>query len=339
MGIIIPPIPVPPTDANPNTSDINFHSGLPQEQGPGAAGPPDPQFQYLNPSGPNGLNYGLPPSGPPKVEIGSEFQQGGIDGAAWTRREALISPDQLVNRFLFGIPLYSAVPDPITGVRARLTPENIKDAVFRAVGRIELESGITISPVTRVVKLPFDRNEYLQMGFFLVPYRPILRVDWLTVMTSDNQLVYQVPNEWVDAGNFQRGQINIVPLQPAYLNAGFVPSQSAGGAAFLSILGAKGWIASYWGLKYTTGFDTAAGIPVAMNELIGCEAAIDLLNLLAATNRVQSYSLGVDGLSQSASTPGPQVYQFRIEQLLEQKKILLNKFKALYSLKIFSSNV
>jgi hypothetical protein len=143
----------------------------------------------------------------------------------------------------------------------------------------------------------------------------------------------------VEASGFQRGQINIVPLTIAFTNGGFIPSQSAGGAAFLSILGAKGWIPAYWQIEYTTGFPDGA-LPRDLNELIGVVAAIETLSLLATTDAdANSRSIGIDGMSQSVSSAGPQKYQARIEVLTAKKQMLIDKFKSRFALKMFSSNV
>jgi hypothetical protein len=278
------------------------------------------------------------PSGDAKDIIGSEYLQGAVDGTAWGRREPLIDPDKLKVRFLFGIPMYSAIPDPVTQVRAPYTNEMMKDAILRAANRIELETSITILPVERKVKMPFDRTEYLNLGYVLMPHRPILKMVSMYVADAQQQPIYAIPNEWIDMGQAHKGQINVLPLQPAYLNSGYLPSQTSGGAAWLSILGARGWIGSYWMVDYVTGFDES-GIPSTMNDLIGIEAAIDILNMLQATNRVSSHSLGIDAMSQSVSTPGPQVYQARLEGLEKQKQVLKGKLKSLYQLGIHSSNV
>jgi hypothetical protein len=195
-----------------------------------------------------------------------------------------------------------------------------------------------VLPVERYHRAPFDRTLYLNLGHFDLPSRPILRVMSLAVETANGDTVYSVPTTWIDLGQAHIGQINLLPLQPAYLNSGFLPSQQAGGAAFLSILGSKGWIASYWTIKYITGYDES-GIPTPVNDLIGVEAAISVLSMLGATNRVSSHSLGVDAMSQSVSTPGPQVYQARIEALMAQKKKLISRLQMRHGLKIFAGNV
>ena len=77
-------------------------------------------------------------------------------------------------------------------------------------------------------------------------------------------------------------------------------------------------------------------MPRVINEIIGINAALEILSLLQATNKSQSYSLSVDGLSQSSTTPGPQVYQARIDFLLKKKDGLVKKIKNTYGGQIFT---
>jgi hypothetical protein len=111
-----------------------------------------------------------------------------------------------------------------------------------------------------------------------------------------------------------------------------------GGAAWLSILGQGGWVASYWQARVIVGMD-AGHIPLFINELIGLIAAIDILGKLAALYRIASYSTGLDAASQSVSTPGVSLYDGAIERMEKEKAVKLNKVKALYYKKIFVDNV
>src|SRR6185369_13911889 len=111
---------------------------------------------------------------------------------------------------------------------------------------------------------------------------------------------------------------------------------STGGAFFLSILGNRQWIPAYWKITYTSGFKDGM-VPRVINELISTIAAMEILSQLAATYaRVQSHSLGIDGLSQSVSTPGPAVFQVRIQELTDKRKALVGKIRAKYGTKLFS---
>ena len=276
-----------------------------------------------------------------RPKVGSEIDQATDGQAAFGRTEPLITVDELKSRYLFGIPLVAALPDPITKVRAQMNDEMLKDVIRRAAGQAELElgTGVHISPVEVTRRVPFDRAEYRSLGFFRLPEKPILRFTSMKVKTADGSPVYDVPLTWVDPGQFAKGQVNVIPLMPAFVGqGGTLPSFDAGGAAWLSILGQAGWVASYWELVYWTGFEEGH-MPAMVNQLVGVIGAIDVLTRLAATYRISSYSLGLDAASQSVSGPGPQLYETAITRLMEEKKILLNKLKTKLYNKIAVDNV
>jgi uncharacterized RDD family membrane protein YckC len=109
---------------------------------------------------------------------------------------------------------------------------------------------------------------------------------------------------------------------------------SGNGAAFLlSYIGQAAFTPSYWRITYTAGFPESA-VPRVLNELIGVQAALDILSDIASTFRISSYSLGLDGMSQSQSTPGPQVYKVRVDELQLKKKTLLQRLKSMYGTKL-----
>jgi hypothetical protein len=258
---------------------------------------------------------------------------------SFERYEPMLTVQQLKDRYLFGIPLVSMLPDPVTKKRAELTDEMLKDRIRIACSTVELELGIFITPVEITRRLPFDRAEYRQLGFFRLPDAPVLKVTSLKVTTADSTPVYTVPNEWVDPGQLKMGQVNIIPLMPAFIGqGGTLPSFDAGGAAWLSILGQSGWVPSYWQMVYIAGMEEGA-IPVMVNELVGIVAAIDTLALLAATNRIASYGLSLDAASQNVNSGGPSVYDSAIEKLELRKKTVMGRLKAKWNRKFFVGNV
>lgn len=227
----------------------------------------------------------------------------------------------------------------MTHKRAELTDDMLKDRIRIACSTVELELGIFITPVEITRRLPFDRALYRQLGFFRLPDSPVLKVLSLKVTTADSTPVYTVPNEWVDPGQLRQGQVNIVPLMPAFIGqGGTLPSFDAGGAAWLSILGQSGWVPSYWQMVYVAGMEEGA-IPVMVNELVGIVAAIDTLALLAATNRIASYGLSLDAASQNVNSGGPSIYDSAIEKLELRKKTVLGKLKAKWYKKLFVGEV
>jgi hypothetical protein len=269
-----------------------------------------------------------------RSDTASTDGQGSIE-----RYEPLLTVDTLKRQFLFGIPLVSMLPNPVTKKRDEMTDPDLKEYLRRAVLQAETELNIFITPVEITRRLPFDRAEYRQLGYFKLPEAPVLKITSLKVTTADSTPVYTVPLEWVDPGQLKIGQVNIIPLMPAFIGqGGTLPSFDAGGAAWLSILGQSGWVPSYWQMKYIAGMDEGA-IPVMVNELIGIIAAINILQALAATNRVASYGLSLDAASQNVSTGGVNLYDPVIEKLELRKKTVMGRLKARWNRKFFVSNI
>jgi hypothetical protein len=273
-----------------------------------------------------------------KPGIGATFPENAI-ASELQRLEPILGPDELTTRHLWGIPLVSQMVDPRTRKLIELTPEQVKDIIEGAVAQAESELNICISPVQFREKHAFDRNLYEAYGFVKTLQRPILSLEKLSVTPANGGDVYLVPLEWVENAYYPRGQINIIPMTAAFIQGGYVPTGSAGGAFFLAIMGNRQWLPAYWQLEYTCGYKDGM-VPRILNEYIGTIAAIEILSQLAATfARSQSHSLGIDGLSQSVSTPGPQIFKIRIDELKEKRGKLAKQIKRLYGRNIFSSNV
>jgi hypothetical protein len=291
---------------------------------------------FTTPSPPGSVGYGAGD----KVKVGSEYDNAVDAQAAVTRVEPLITVDQLKDRYLFGIPLVAPLPDPLTKKRAVMSDEMLRDAIVRAVSTVEaaIGAGFHIIPTQIQRRLPFDRAEYMSLGFFRIPETPILRVSELKVKTADGAGVYEVPCNWLDPGQFKKGQISVIPLMPASLYGGSALPASSGGAAWIAILGNMGWVASYWTLTAIVGFEEGH-IPMQVNEAVGLTAAIDVLGKLAALYRVQSYSTGLDSASQSVSTAGVALYDNAIQRMQDELKSKVNQLKGRYYKRIFVDNV
>lgn len=259
----------------------------------------------------------------------------------WARTESLLSPDLLVQRFLFGIPLRSRLKNPVTNKYDTWTPEILKDCILRAVADVETMAGIEVFPVQHDEPHPFDRVEFETYGYFRLRHKPVLTIDQLAIRPANNVQstnIWIMPKEWISFTDAAKGQINIIPLIAGDSQV-FFQAQTTNGAAFiLSFLSSLPFAPGMWQVKYTSGF-AEGNIPKVLNELIGCTAAIDVLSALAATNLYSSYSLGMDSMSQSQSGPGPQVYDTRIAALELKRKALMNKFKTLFGSKLAMSHI
>ncbi len=260
-----------------------------------------------------------------------------LDGdveSAWTRVEPLLTPELLQAEHLFGIPLVSGMPDPVTRRVAVMTPELLQRFITKAALQLELEIGIHIFQTRRKERLPFDKQEFASFGFFRLQKRPISSIEKLSIESSDGTNFFSIPLNWIDTGQLPAGQINILPLSP-----GGAVSGAPGGLIYMQLLQGMQWIPSYFTVEYTVGWPDNM-LPVVINDLIGTQAAITILGVLAATHaRTTSTSLGIDGMSQSVGTPGPQLFDAAITKLEAQKKTLVNKVKKKVGLGLFVGNV
>lgn len=266
-----------------------------------------------------------------KLNPRSVFPENAKDAQEWSRVEPLITADVLLRRHLFGIPLHTPTKNPITGRADIKTLDDLKDHVMRAIACIEIECGIDIFPVQRAERHPFDRQFLEMYGYMRSQHKPILSIEKLSIRPGNGEDIYITPNEWISDGYFAKGMVSIVPLVPATATQ-FTTAAATNGAAFMIAIQGVGWVPSYWELTYTTGFPEAR-MPRVMNELIGLQAAIDVCADMAATYRVSSHSLGIDGASQSNSTPGPQIYDVKIKELKEKKAMIISKIKSMYGIK------
>lgn len=269
------------------------------------------------------------------------YPQQAVDGQEWSRTEALLTPDLFVQRFLRGVPLVSRLKNPLTGKPDVWTPAILQDAILRAVAQVEIQTGVEVFPVQHDEPIPFDRVNFETYGYFRLKHRPVLSIDQLSIRPANNvqgSLVWPVPKEWISFQNADKGQINIVPLVAANTQV-FYQAQTTNGAAFImTFLTAIPFVPSFWQCLYTTGF-AEGNIPKVLNELVGCTAAIEILGEIAATNIYSSYSMGIDGMSQGQSGDGPRVFETRIKQLEDRRRMLEQKFKAIYGVKLAMGNI
>ncbi len=272
-----------------------------------------------------------------KPGIGALIPEGATEQGL-RRMEPLLTPTQLVERHLFGIPLVSAVKNPFTGKAQIMTEEMVKDVIDRSISMLEMDSSLSIFPNQITEKLEFDRQAFQSWGYMQLNQKPVASLESLQIVPANGTSIYTVNKEWIETSALHRGQVTVIPMGAA-IAGGVAPSGTLGGSAFLAVLGHQHWIPSYWQAVYTTGFVDGM-MPKIINEIIGVYAAIEILSQLSATNaQANSHSLGIDGLSQSSSGPGADKYTKRVEQLEGKKTALLKKIKVLFGQSIISSHV
>ena len=349
-----PSKPVPPFDNVSNTeiADNNNANINPTENAGFGNLPFNPYSPNLNNTqNDNGLGWGsnnisvIAPGNfqNSKGTLGSVLPEKAVWTHPYTRVENLLTPQQLRDRFLFGVPLYSSQKDPVTGRRAEITDEMIRDSILpRAVMMAEQGTHTDIFPVQRAERKEFDRVAFQSFGYCLVEHRPVSSIQQFAIApTGAGVNTWVMPLSWIETGNLIRGQINFIPLTVAYTGGGtgsYVPTDGGGGGAMLlNVMAQRNFIPAYFTVSYVSGYENGV-VPIWINELIGNYAAKIILEQLAATNKIPNYSLAVDGISQSVNTSGTTVYAERLRQIDESIDRLVNQVKSMCSVKMLMTN-
>jgi len=246
-----------------------------------------------------------------------------------TRAEPIITPAEVQSRYMKNIPTKFAHDE--------LTVDDFKDQIKLAINRIELELDIDIYPVERTEKHPYTHTEYINYCFLRTKMGPIMRLEHICVRSANGENLYEIPPQWIDPGNFHFRQINVIPLMSTYGINQFSNSTQPAGLVLLTIMGGLGFIPSYWEIKYTSGVSKTEGqVPVPVNELIGLEAAHKMISMAQAANTKNSVSISQDGLSQSSSGPGPEVYKRRMDDIQDQIDLIKRSLKKRFSKKFLT---
>ena len=312
----------------------------------GSSGPTGPGYQHYPCTPEYGSGWNYEPANSPgdyrhsKSGLGEVFPDNQIATDGWNANEPLITPEQLRKTHLFGLPLVSAIPDPVTQQVSVMEDTDLREYIMEAVSLAELECQFAILPRQILEKRAFDKSEYDAFGYMLLRHRPITSIQSLTVTPSNEQSVYEIPLTWCDTGYLHQGQLNLIPLTIALKSGTTVGlTSTAGGAMFLSIFGNRPWIPAMFEIRYTIGFHDGK-LPKVVNQLIGVIAAMEVLSLLATTySRSTSSSLSFDGISQSISTPGPELFVQRLKELALKRQWLIRKLQRNFGLGIIIDNV
>jgi hypothetical protein len=270
-----------------------------------------------------------------KTGGGSVYPIHAVDTSGnFDRIEPLITPEILIKDWLFAVPLYDRVTN------TRMTNEDLKRTIVRAIRQLELELKINIFPVERQIKMPFDYALFKYFGHLEIPYKPIHTLLSLYLEDSNFNNIYTFPPSIIETRNMWMGQLNFGPVT-VQTPTGLVFNEAAGGGGGVLLLVQTMMATSmpaFYVIDCITGFPDSQ-IPGVINELIGITAALEVISRVSPIFKVNSQSISHDGLSQSISGPGPQVFAARIADLKEKKAGMLKQLKHLFYNSIFVSNI
>ena len=247
----------------------------------------------------------------------------------FARVEPIITPKKMVSRYLKGIDLSDYDDD------------ELKDYIEEAINEIEELTNLKLSPVQHKERLPFDRQAYQHFVFMKTNNGPIMSVEDLLIESSNGENIYRLPPDWIEMGLAHKRQLNLIPILSIFGAAGLKDGQASNaGLIFIQAINNFSWLPAFFTITYTVGVCRKEGhLPKTLNQIVGITAAIDVLSNKAAQNKHTSTSISQDGLAQSASTPGPNVYKTRIEDLEKKRDKLMKKLKSRFNQKYFLSNI
>lgn len=208
---------------------------------------------------------------------------------------SVLSSDELIELYLFGIPIQN---------RAGGTLGKSTISSYIKFAQEEVENWLGIKFWKQVIEedRDFMMDDFKNWGYVRVSF-PVLKAFQLNgFINSVRQIEY--PPEWLSvrktSDNVFYRHIYIVPQHTLQ---GTVNSVIYSGVTpHLGFLG-QSTIPNYWSVRYCTGFKK---IPSELLNFVGKLAALNVFRIagdLILGAGISSKSLGIDGLSQSISTP------------------------------------
>jgi hypothetical protein len=210
-----------------------------------------------------------------------------------------------------------------------LDDEDLQDFILTAVSEFESSIRIPVSPVRNVEKFDFKRPDDMEFSPHRLARWPLLKVEKLEALwpgRAEGQ-EYSYPTDWVTTQE-DNGLIRIVPTSGSINNADANFVFSITGRA-LALGGQQMW-PNVWRITYVAGFENDK-IPHIVNHCIGVMAAIAVLSQMGpAIFPINSFGVGIDGLSQSTGNAGPQWLSQRLQELTAERDKLTMQLKAHY---------
>ena len=251
----------------------------------------------------------------------------GGEEPGFARLEPLVTPKQLQDTYLFGLPLQSVL------TRAKMTNEAIQSFITRAVSRVEHEAKIHISPVKFQEMHDYNLFDYQKWDFVQLNNWPILQVESFRGQYPFSDQFIEFPTDWISCYN-EFGYIQLVPKNGSFSQ--FLITRDA--SLLPLILGGRMRWPQLWEITYVAGFQLDQ-IPAILNELVGTYASIEVLRILNRVLFLGSHSIGIDGVSQSVSLPSPGWLAADIKSMEDKAKELLDRIKRFYNKQILISSI
>jgi hypothetical protein len=242
---------------------------------------------------------------------------------------AAISPTELRERYLFGIPVCS-------GDGRKMSNSAIEQHILSAQTKVENMFSVKLNKQVIEENRDFIRQEFMSWGYIRTMY-PIVYIDNLEGWINDIcQITY--PKEWLSI----KKQESVAVYRNLYL----IPNTGSKNGATMTqnsliyngLSPHLGWfgqsyIPNYWRPRYITGWDK---IPADLMDFMAKIASINILSVLGDILYgvgITSLQVSLDGVSQStplARSGQGGLFSGRIKQYIDDLERMLPDLKSKY---------
>ncbi len=208
----------------------------------------------------------------------------------------VLSPEEVREKYMWGVSVKDGNGTEI--------PDSVLEAYIREA-QTELSNFLNLKIEKQVIveTLDFRQEDFRRWGYVHCTYPVICPLTLTGFLNTVKQITY--PPEWLssrkinNSGELHHRNLYVVPAgnstahSSAVIYSGIIPQ--------LGVIGSS-HIPNFWEVKYVTGFDRA---PKDIIAAIGKMASINMFHIagdLILGAGIASFSLGIDGLSQSIST-------------------------------------
>lgn len=238
--------------------------------------------------------------------------------------DLVMSTEELLANYLFGVNL---------NAENQQFPNEYLEFYIKAA-MDEIESTFNLKLIRQIVTETRDYRveDYNTFGYLRLSYPCVKAISLVGKFGDTEQISY--PKEWLSTKRSSEEpamywrNLHILPNVGGTTN-----SHGSAGVTFNGIFGAnllwrsRQYIPNYWHVRYLTGFEK---IPSDLLNVLGKIAAKNILHIagdiILGSAGIASYSLSLDGLSQSISTTSSATnagYGARITQYNEEIKTIM----------------
>ena len=237
-----------------------------------------------------------------------QFPPNSTTAAGFTRSEGIVTPDQLKQRYFWGVDLTDKSGNVVP-------PEVLQHQINAAVSYIEHKLDIIIFPTTIVDEHDMRTVDYQEFNFIQLKKRPVNEVTAMRAKFPNNRTLISFPKEWFVVEK-EAAQLQLAPVEGSF--NGLIITQ--GGSYVPLLYGTKDSWPHMFEVTYIAGFCDDQ-IPLILNEMVGLQAAISMFMILRDTifGPIAGENTSLDGAATGRQTGSTGPYGARIDSY--QKKL------------------